>query len=156
MGYEEEFRKMKSALSNSVANHFPDYELDWTLRVDASKVAVDAVLYQTRKGTDGTVTHEAIGFASKKFSDVALRWDTMTKESYGCFFGIEHFAYYLRGKPFILETDHRNILWIEKSDVPIIVRWRLFMQSFVVHIRHIPGLKNKVVPTGGAFPKAKV
>ena len=68
----------------------------------------------------------------------------MKKESYACFFGIEHFAYYLRGKPFILETDHRNILWIEKSDVPIIVRWRLFMQSFVVHIRHIAGLKNKV------------
>ena len=84
---------MKSALSNSVANHFPDYELDWTLRVDASKVAVGAVLYQTRKGTDGTVTQEAIGFASKKFSDVALRWDTMKKESYGCFFGIEHFTY---------------------------------------------------------------
>ena len=93
---------------------------------------------------DCTVTQEAIGFASKKFSDVALRWDTMKKESYGCFFGIEHFAYYLRGKPFILETDHRNIIWREKSDVPIFVRWRLFMQSFVVHIRHIPGLKNKV------------
>ena len=142
--YEEEFKKMKEALSNSVANHFPDYELDWTLRVDASKVAVGAVLYQTRTSPDSQVTHEAIGFASKKFSDVALRWDTMKKESYACFFGIEHFAYYLRGKSFILETDHRNILWIEKSDVPIIVRWRLFMQSFVVYIRHIPGLKNKV------------
>ena len=82
MDYEEEFRNMKMALSNSVANHFPDYELDWTLRVDASKVAVGAVLYQSRKGPDGQVTHEAIGFASKKFSDVAMRWDTMKKESY--------------------------------------------------------------------------
>ena len=142
--YEGDFKKMKLALSNSIANHFPDYDLDWTLRVDASKVAVGAVLYQTRKRDDGTLVHEAIGFASKKFSEVALNWDPMKKESYACFFGIEHFAYYLRGKPFVLETDHRNILWIEKSDVPIIVRWRIFMQSFVVTIRHIAGLKNKV------------
>ena len=133
---------MKEAVSSSVANHFPDYKLDWTLRVDASKVAVG--VDQTRNSPDGQVTHEAIGFASQKFSDVALRWDTMKKESYACLFGIEHFAFYLRGKYFILETDHRNILWIEKSDVSIIVFWKLFMQSFVVHIRHIPGLKNKV------------
>ena len=56
--------------------------------MDASKVAVGAVLYQNRIGSDGQVAHEAIGFASKKFSDVAMRWDTMKNESYGCFFGI--------------------------------------------------------------------
>ena len=38
------------------------------------------------------------------------------------YYGVSHFAYYLRGKPFLLETDHRNLLWIEKSDVPIVVR----------------------------------
>ena len=68
----------------------------------------------------------------------------MKKESYTCFFCIKHFAYYLCGKPFILETDHRNILCIEKSDVPIIVRWRFFIQSIVYHIRHIAGLKKYV------------
>ena len=97
------FEKIKTALSNSVANHFPDYELDWTLRVDAFKVAaVGAVLYQSRIGSDGQVIHEAIGFAS----DDAMRWDAMKQESYACFFAIEPFAYYLRGKSFILETDH--------------------------------------------------
>ena len=71
--YEVELTKMKSALSISVANYFPDYELDWTFRVDALKVTVGSVLYQTCKGADGMVTHKAIGFASKKFSDVALQ-----------------------------------------------------------------------------------
>ena len=106
--YDKEFKKMKTALSNSVASHFPDYELDWTLRVDASKVAVGAVLSQSRKGDDGQVTHEADGFSSKKFSDVPMQWDTIKKESYACLFGIEHLAYYLRGKPFVLETDLRS------------------------------------------------
>jgi len=53
-------------------------------------------------------------------------------------------TYYLRGKPFLLETDHRNLLWIEKSDVPIVVRWRVFLQSFVMFIRHVSGAKNTV------------
>jgi len=57
---------------------------------------------------------------------------------------VTHFAYYLRGKPFLLETDHRNLLWIEKSDVPIFVRWRVFLQSIVMFIRHVSGAKNTV------------
>ena len=60
------------------------------------------------------------------------------------YYGVSHFAYYLRGKPFLLETDHRNLLWIEKSDVPIVVRWRVFLQSFVMFVRHIAGTKNTV------------
>ena len=48
--YEADFNKMKTALSESVANHFPDYNLDWVFRVDASDKAVGAVLYQERPG----------------------------------------------------------------------------------------------------------
>ena len=88
--------------------------------------------------------YEPIGFASKKFSATAMNWDTFKKEAYVAFFGINYFAYYLRGKAFILETDHRNLQWIEKSEVSMVVRWRVFMQSFCVFIRHIPGTKNFV------------
>ena len=63
---------MKKALSESVANHFPDYNLDWVLRVDASDKAVGAVLYQERPSDFGVV-HEPIGFASQKFSNIAAR-----------------------------------------------------------------------------------
>ena len=139
--YEADFEKMKRALSESVANHFPDYNLDWVLRVDASDKAVGAVLYQERPSDFGVV-HEPIGFASQKFSNIASRWDAFKKEAYAAYYGVSHFAYYLRGKPFLLETDHRNLLWIEKSDVPIVVRWRVFLQSFVMFVRHIAGTKN--------------
>eukprot|EP01039_Chlorochromonas_danica_P012062 gene12062-13699_t len=62
---------MKLALSQSVANHFPDYSLDWVLRVDASDRAVGAVLYQERPDDYGMFVHEPIGFASQKFSSTA-------------------------------------------------------------------------------------
>ena len=141
--YESDFERMKKALSESVANHFPDYNLDWVLRVDASDKAVGAVLYQERPDEFGVV-HEPIGFASQKFSNIASRWDAFKKEAYAAFYGVSHFGYYLRGKPFLLETDHRNLLWIEKSEVPIVVRWRVFLQSFVMFVRHISGAKNTV------------
>ena len=135
---------MKSALVNSTANHFPDYDLPWVLQVDASDVAVGAVLFQERTDQGGTVVHEPIAFASQKFTATAFKWDAFKKEAYAAYFGVHHFAYYLRGKPFVLETDHRNLLWIEKSEVPIVVRWRVYMQSFVMYVRHIPGTQNRV------------
>ena len=45
-------------------------------------------------------------------------------------------------KTFILESDHRNLLWIESSVVPKIVRWKLFLQGFVFWLKHIPGKLN--------------
>ena len=111
---------MKDVLVSSIADHFSDYSLEWGLGVDASNVAIGAVLCQIRVAEDCTKTYEAIGLASKKFSDAAKSWDTMKKEYYACYFGIFIFAYYLRGKSFILKTYHNNILLIEKSLLPIV------------------------------------
>ena len=53
--------------------------------------------------------------------------------------------YYLRGgKYFLIETDHRNLQWIEQSQVPIVVRWRNHLQQFNFRIRHIAGKLNCV------------
>ena len=94
--------------------------MDWVLRVDASDKAVGAVLYQERPDSYGVIVHEPIGFASQKFLQTASRWDSFKKEAYAAYYGVNHFSYYLRGKPLLLETDC-NLLWIEKSDVPIVV-----------------------------------
>ena len=142
--YEEDFKKMKQALADSVALHFPDYSLPWVLRVDASHFACGAVLYQMLTRSDGVVEFQPIGFASKKFSEQALKWDTMKKETFGLYWGVKHFEYFLRVKGFVAECDHRNVMWLDKSEVPIIMRWRIYLQSFIITIRHISGAKNTV------------
>ena len=48
------------------------------------------------------------------------------------------------GKSFIIETDHNNLRWMEASEVPKIVRWRIYLQSFDFKIRHIRGSMNTV------------
>ena len=44
----------------------------------------------------------------------------------------------------VLQTDHRNLLWMESSDVPKIVRWYVFLQSFTFLVEHIPGSYNRM------------
>ena len=122
--YVGAFEYIKQCLVESVAKYFPDYELNWILRVDASDNAVGAVLLQI-KVIDGKEVYQPIGFKSHKLSGAALNWDTHKKEAYALYFGVKAFEYYLRGKPFILETDHSNLQYIEKSEVPIIIRWRV-------------------------------
>jgi hypothetical protein len=138
------FKVFQGAIQHSVTLHFPDYALPWILRVDASDYAVGAVLFQEYTAPDNTIINQPIAFISHKFSGAAVNWDTFKQEAYALYYGVSQLSYYLRGKEFLLETDHKNLLWIENSQVPIVVRWRVLLQSYTFHVKHIPGKENKV------------
>ena len=143
--YKKIFEDFKQALVNATANYYPNYELPWILRTDASNFGVGAVLLQVfNNPATNQVEYQPIAFASKKFSDAAQRWSTIEQEAYGIYFAVHHFTYYLRPKQFVIETDHNNLLWMEASLVPKVIRWRIYLQSFNFMIRHIAGKENTV------------
>ena len=142
--YKKHFEEFKVNIANAAMLHFPDYSLPWIVRCDASDKAVGAVLYQEFTNEDGEIEHQAIAFSSKRFSEPASKWDTYKREAFAIFHAVQSFHYYLRGKDFLVETDHRNLQWIETSQTPIVVRWRALLQSYSFLIRHIPGVENKV------------
>ena len=142
--YKSLFTIFQQAIQNSVTLHFPNYALPWILRVDASDYAVGAVLFQEFTDTTNTVINQPIAFISHKFSGAAVNWDTYKQEAYALYYGVSQLSYYLRGKDFVLETDHKNLLWIENSQVPIVVRWRVLLQSYTFTVKHIPGRDNNV------------
>ena len=82
---------------------------------------------------------------SQKFSGAAVNWDTFKQEAYALYYAVVQFNYYLRDKLFVIETDHRNLVWMESSQVPIVVRREVLLQSFIFEVRHIPGEDNTVV-----------
>lgn len=137
------FEAYKTALKEQMSLTYPDYSLPWTLRTDASTYGVGAVLFQTRTLEDGSLRHEPLYFLSHKFSDPATRWSTIEQEAYAIFYALQQLDYYLWRKPLVVETDHANLVWIEQSIVPKVVRWRLYMQSFNLMVRHIPGKANR-------------
>ena len=142
--YEHLFELFKVAITDSVTLHFPDYTLPWIIRSDSSDHAVGAVLFQEFTDSQDIIIHQPIAFASHKYSGAAVNWDTFKKEAYALYYAVTQFGYYLRGKSFLLETDHRNLVWIETSQVPIVVRWRVLLQSYVFTVKHIPGKDNTV------------
>jgi hypothetical protein len=150
--YEKIFHEFKLDLQSAMALHYPDYNLEWILRVDASTLGVAAVLMMKKPlqlaepGAEGVqYTLLPIAFASQKFSAQATRWAIIEQEAFSCFFGVKKFEFYLRCKPFILETDHNNLIWMEASPVPKVIRWRIFLQGFAFQLRHIPGKLMKLV-----------
>ena len=74
--------------------HFPDYELEWIMRTDASKVACAAVLFMVVVDEENKKTYKLIACASKKFSAQAASWDIHKKEAFAMSFGFYTFAYY--------------------------------------------------------------
>jgi hypothetical protein len=135
--YRLEFEHFKSSLQKACSIYYPNYELDWIVRTDASDLGVGGALLQVNAGTE-----EIIALASQKFSPQAQSWSTIEKEGYGIYFTVKKFSYYLVGKEFLVQTDHNNLRWIEASEVPKVTRWRIYLQSFSFKIEHYPGKRN--------------
>ena len=139
---EIHLKTLKAALEKALTLYFPDYNLQWVLHTDASAYAVGSVLYQVRVNPDESKSLEPLFCYSAKLSDAATRWDIHKKECYGIVRGVKDNEYVLRGKHFTLYTDHANLLHMEQHTAPIVIRWRLYLQSFSFSLFHIKGELN--------------
>ncbi|GKT34345.1 hypothetical protein ADUPG1_007713 [Aduncisulcus paluster] len=107
------------------------------LRTDASTFGMGGVLLQE---VDGEL--HLINLFSKKFTPAEQKWSTIEQEAFGVMYGIVSNTYFLLGKPFLIETDHRNLTYIYQSEVPKLLRWRLKISPFEFSIKHIAGRSN--------------
>jgi hypothetical protein len=55
--------------------------------------------------------------------------------------------HYLVGQHFYVHTDHKNLLYILKTETPKVVRWRLRLQEYFFSVLHIAGVDNIVADT---------
>ena len=80
--YESLFNDFKRALVQSMVIHFPNYELDFILRTDASLIGCGGLLVQRQPLPDGLVQDIVIAIVSHKFTEQASRWATYEQEAY--------------------------------------------------------------------------
>jgi hypothetical protein len=142
--YQQDFINFKALLVKASALYYPDYERDWILSSDASDYAVGGALFMILPSNNDNQPPKRfpLGFFSQKLSPTATRWTVIEKELYGIYATVRYFSYILRAKRFIVETDHRNLLWMENSEVPKIIRWRIFLQSYDMTLKHVAGKDN--------------
>ncbi len=136
------YQRFKEAIAASLTLFYPDFNLNWILRTDASLTGCGVILYQENVASDGILQEQVIAILFHKFSGPATRWSTIEQEAFATYFGVRKLEYLLMYKSFVVETDHRNLVWMETSLVAKIIQWRIYLQGFNMTIRHIKGKDN--------------
>ena len=133
------FEGLKHALAKHPVLKLPDITKTFVLRTDASNVGVGALLLQYHDETPYPVA-----YASKKLTRAQQNYSTIERELLAIIFGIGKFKYYLFHNKFILEVDHKPLLYLGKfkGENPRLMRWALALQAYSYRIVHIPGSDN--------------
>ena len=137
---EEAFQTLKQALCQEPVLLTPDFEKMFTLQTDASDRGIGAVLSQ--RGSDGK--EHPVAYFSKKLLPREERYATVEKECLAIKLGIEAFRVYLLGKPFLVQTDHKALMWMDrlKEGNARLTRWALALQPYTYTVVHRKGLDN--------------
>ena len=133
------FHTIKQMINDLPFLFFSDDNAEIFLRTDASDYGIGAYLYQIKDGKEIPV-----GFMSKMLSDTERRWNVTEKECYAIVAAFDKFYYTLRDRKFILQTDHRNLQFMDKSSNAKVVRWKMMISEFDCIVEHIPGRVNVV------------
>ena len=165
--YKKAFEQAKIHATEACSLYFPDRTLDWTLRTDASGVGVGAVLVQAMplgrpsqkersKAKELDLVYERgdisyvevpIAFTAKILSPQAQKWSVTEQELFAIVHAFKKLERLLRLKPFILQTDHNNLVTLRTGTLatsPKCVRWRQWMAQFPFILEHIKGKHNRM------------
>ncbi|CAM1312561.1 Uncharacterised protein r2_g2301 [Pycnogonum litorale] len=138
---KEAFEKLKLAMSSSPVISMPDLEKIFIVKTDASQVGVGAILQQ--QTADGQ--RNIIEYAGFSFNETQRKYSVIEQEATGILYALNKWQHYLLGRHFMLETDHRPLMWIKsKKDCRgKLRRMALRLAEFdKMEVRHIRGTEN--------------
>ena len=107
---EKAFRHLKQLLCSTPILKSPNFDKQFILQTDASDHGIGAVLSQK----DDNNEEHPVAYWSKKLLPREQKYSTIEKECLAIKLGICAFRVYLMGCPFIIETDHRSLQWMER------------------------------------------
>ena len=133
------FEILKASLDDQPILRLPDCGKPFILRTDACDSGIGAVLLQ-----EYIEDVFPVAYASRKLLDREKSYSIMEKECLALVWGVNKFQCYLYGKPFVLETDHQPLSYMQKTKVanPRIMRWALSLQPYRIRIEAIKGTDN--------------
>lgn len=147
------FDELKRKITSAPVLGVPTKDGVFTLRTDASKFAMGAVLTQEQQQlveADGVkqqlTVDRVIGYFSRKMRPVEGRYPTYNRELLALKEGILHFQYYLYGNHFTAFTDHASLQHILRQRRLTSRQMSLLdtIQHFDYDIRYWPGARNQV------------
>jgi transposase InsO family protein len=143
---ESAFAKCKSALSEAALLAHPLMDAPLRLTTDASDSAIGGVLEQQLEDN-----WQPLGFFSKKLNNAQRGYSTYDRELLAIYEGIKHFRHALEGRAFVVQTDHKPLIYAfhQRSDKasPRQLRHLDFIGQFTTAIEYISGENNVVADT---------
>ena len=135
----ESFDELKYYLRSSPILHLPDLNKKFCIRTDASGIGIAAMLIQYHDDMAKPVC-----YASRKLLPRETRYSTIERECLALVWGISKFDYYLYGREFLIETDHKPLTFLKqfKCSNPRLMRWALSLQMYQFTVIYIPGSEN--------------
>ena len=119
----------------------PHHNKTFILRTDASKCGLGAALMQEHEGR-----FFPNAYATKKLTCAEQKYSAIEKECLAIVWVVSKFRQYLGGKPFLLQTDHQPLAFLNDAKFrnDLIMRWALALQEYDCTMRDIPGKDNVV------------
>nr|VZI28062.1 unnamed protein product [Spirometra erinaceieuropaei] len=137
------FERLTTSFADATLLTHPAQEAPLPLMVDASTVAVGAVLQQLIK--DST---RPLAFFSKKLSLAETRYSTFGRELLAIYLAVKHFRQFLEGRDCTIFTDQKPLTFAIRSHSdkynPREISELDYISQFTTDIRHIDGPKNMV------------
>lgn len=134
------FNNLKKLITSEPVLQPPDFNKKFILTTDASQFAIGSVLSQNS---------HPICYASRTLSDHEIRYSTIEKEALALVWSVKHFRTYLYGRKFLIQTDHKPLIWLHNIKEPNmkLQRWKILLNEYDFEITYIKGKDNTVADT---------
>jgi len=134
------FDQLRVALTSKPVLAIARPDCLFILSTDWSKKGSSAILSQI--WADGI--ERVIAYASRSHSTAESNYSSYKGEMMAAVWGVDHFQYYLTGRPFKLLTDHEPLTWLLSNErlTGIYYRWAMRLSEFDIEITYRPGSAN--------------
>lgn len=136
---QKSFDYLKNCLLKPIILKYPDFNKEFCVTTDASKIACGAILSQEHNGIQ-----MPIAFASRAFTKGEQNKPVIEQELLAIHWALNYFKPYLYGKKFLVRSDHRPLVYLfaMKNPSSKLTRVRLDLEEFDFVIEYIKGSEN--------------
>ena len=133
------FETLKQLMSSAPILRLPDLKKPFIVRTDASGTGIGAVLLQEYDGKSFPIM-----YLSRKLKVRETKYATVELECLAIVWAVGKLKQYLYGTQFILETDHKSLIWLNTAKMTNnrIMRWALSLQPYRFVCHSIRGVDN--------------
>ena len=114
----------------------------FSLKIDGSKVAIEAMLKQLFANTG---LEHPVGFFSRALSGSERNYAAYELKMYAVVRAVEHFRMFLLRREFLLRKGHAALEKLLRRDLPLswrVDRWILSLSEYTFRIQHQRGINN--------------